>query len=170
MSLLRSLGLAVMVLLAVVLQSAVLAPFSVYGVVPDLVLIIVVAAALVRGPEFGATTGFLAGLLTDLAPPADHALGRWALAFVVVGFLAGRLRYEASSRIASVGIVGASSFVATSVFALSGLALHDEVLPVGDMVTVIVISVVFDLLVAPLFLPPLMRAIRWLRSPRAALG
>lgn len=170
MTFLRAFGLALLLLIAVVFQSAVLAPFSVYGVVPDLVLIVVVAAALVRGPEFGAGLGFLAGVLTDLAPPADHALGRWALAFVVVGYLAGRLHYEASSRVASVAIVGASSFVATSVFALSGLVLHDGALPVNDVVGVIVISALFDLLVAPLLLPPLMRLVRWLRSPRAALG
>jgi hypothetical protein len=32
-----------------------------------------------------AVLGFVAGLLLDLVPPADHEAGRWALALVVVG-------------------------------------------------------------------------------------
>ena len=38
--------------------------------------------------------GFAAGLLLDLAPPADHVAGRWALALVLVGYLAGRVRQD----------------------------------------------------------------------------
>ena len=79
--------------------------------------------------------GFLAGLLLDLAPPADHLAGRWALALVVVGFLAGRLRHDAGSPpSAAVLTVAAGSFIGTSIFALSGLVLHDRAMPVGDMV------------------------------------
>ena len=65
--------------------------------VPNLALLVVVAAALVRGPEFAAVLGFAAGLAVDLAPPADRVAGRWALALVVVGYLAGRVRREAGA-------------------------------------------------------------------------
>ena len=34
--------------------------------------------------------------LLDLAPPADHVAGRWALALVLVGYVAGRVRQRAS--------------------------------------------------------------------------
>ena len=84
-------------LLAVVLQVAVFSALSFEGVVPNLALLVVVAAALVRGPEFAAVLGFLGGLAIDLAPPADHVAGRWALALVVVGYLAGRVRHDAGT-------------------------------------------------------------------------
>ena len=58
---------------------------------PNLCLLVVVAAALTRGPQFAAVLGFGAGLALDLAPPADHIAGRWALALVVVGYVAGRV-------------------------------------------------------------------------------
>ena len=60
-------------------------------------------AALVRGPQFAAVLGFFAGLLLDLAPPADHVAGRWALALVVVGYVAGRMRQDARARRADHG-------------------------------------------------------------------
>src|SRR3954469_11878565 len=111
MPVLRALGLAGVIVLAVVLQVAVFSAFSVDGVVPNLALLVVVAAALVRGPEFAAVLGFLAGLAVDLAPPSDHVAGRWALALVVVGYLAGRVRQDArTSAIGALATVAASSF------------------------------------------------------------
>jgi rod shape-determining protein MreD len=78
MSVVRALVLTGVLVLAVVLQVAVFSVVSVDGVVPNLALLVVVAAALVRGPEFAAILGFVGGLLIDLAPPADHVAGRWS--------------------------------------------------------------------------------------------
>jgi len=158
---LRGAALAGVVLLAVVLQVAFFAAFSIDGVVPNLALLVVVAAALVRGPEFAAVLGFLAGLAIDLAPPADHVAGRWALALVVVGYLAGRVRQDArTSALAALVTVAACSFVGTSVFALSGLVLHDPSVPVSEALTVIPLAVVYDVVVAPFALPVLMKVFR----------
>ena len=170
MSLVRALGIAALVVAAVVLQTAVLSQVAIDGVVPDLVLVLVVAAALVRGPEVGAVTGFVAGLAIDLAPPADQVAGRWALALVVVGYLAGRLRYDAASPLGAVLAVGAGSFVGTSVYALSGLLLHGPSVPVTGMLPVIGLSVLLDLILAPLLLPPLLALFRRLRPPQVAGG
>ena len=82
-------------LLAVVLQVASSPHFSFDGVVPDLALLVVVAAALVRGPRVRRAARLRRRAGLDLAPPADHIAGRWALALVVVGYLAGRVRQDA---------------------------------------------------------------------------
>lgn len=56
---------------------------------PDLVLLVVVAGALLRGPVEGALLGVLAGWVVDLVPPAGHPLGLSALVYAAVGALAG---------------------------------------------------------------------------------
>jgi rod shape-determining protein MreD len=148
---------ALLVVFAVTLQTAVFTLFSVNGVVPNLALIVVVAAAISRGPAFGATVGFFAGLLIDLAPPADHVAGRWALAFVLIAALAGRVRTDARrSPLAGLATVAVCSFVATSVFALSGIVLGDHALPTGEMMQVICIALLWDVVVTPLLLPVLL--------------
>jgi rod shape-determining protein MreD len=130
---------------------------SIEGVVPDLVLLLVVAAGLARGPEYAAPLGFAAGLVLDLAPPADHVAGRWALALVLVALLAGRVRQDARrSPIAGLATVAVCSFIATSVFALSGVVLGDHALPASEMMQVIGIALLWDVVVAPLLLPGLM--------------
>lgn len=170
MTAVRALVLSLLVVAAVALQVAVLRYVAVDGVVPDLALVLVVAAAFVRGPEYAAGLGFACGLVLDLAPPADHIAGRWALALVVAGYLAGRVRLDArSSVVAALGTVAACSFVAGSIYALSGLVLGDAGPSAGRMLPVIVIGVVWDVLAATLLLPLCSTLLRRLRPARMAI-
>ena len=169
MSLLRALVAFSVVCLAVVLQVSLFPHFAWQGVVPNLALLVVVAAALVRGPQFAAVLGFVAGVAIDLAPPADHIAGRWALALVVVGYVAGRVRQDLRPTAGSVVLtVAASSFVGTSVFALSGLVLQDPVVSVAEMLQVILIAVLWDVLLTPFVLPPVMGLFRRLEPAEVA--
>ena len=166
---LKDATLMAVVCVAVIAQAVVFRFVSVDGVVPNLALIVVVAAAIARGPQFAAVLGFGAGMLLDLAPPADHVAGRWALALVLVGYLAGLVRQDArKSPFMAVVLVGAASFVATSVFALSGFVLDDGALPVAETLRVIVISVLWDLMLAPFLIPALLWAIDRLQPLRLA--
>ena len=157
-----------LVVLALVLQVSFFPHFSVHGVVPNVCLVVVVAAALVRGPEQAAVLGFVAGVLLDLAPPADHVAGRWALALVVVGYVAGLMRQDTrASATTVVATVAASSFVGTSVYALSGLVLGDAVAGPGDLARVILVALLWDVLLTPLVLPGLMRLLTQLEPAGA---
>ena len=54
--------------------------------------------------------------------------------------------------------VAASSFIATSLFALSGLVLGDHTTSVSDVVTTIAIALVYDVVLAPFLVPLMMMA------------
>ena len=167
MSLVRTLVALAAVLVALVLQVTVFPHVAWHGIVPNLVLLVVVAAALTRGAHFAAVLGFAAGVLLDLAPPADHVAGQWALALVLVGYVAGRVRQEVrTSAVAVVATVAASSFVGTSVYALLGMALGEVSLDVGSLLGVIAVSVLWDVLLTPFVLPPLMGMFRRLEPER----
>jgi rod shape-determining protein MreD len=160
-------GLAVA--FALVLQVTVFPHFAWQGIVPNLCLLVVVGAALTRGPQFAAVLGFVAGVMLDLAPPADHLAGRWALALVVVGYVAGRVRQDARpTATAVVATVAACSFVGTSLFAISGLVLHDSALSVPDLLRVILVAVLWDVLLTPFVLPLVMRMFERLEPARTA--
>jgi len=173
----RWLLLGALVVLALVLQVSVLDAFAWHGIVPDLALLVVVGAALVRGSEFGMVAGFAAGVLLDLAPPADHLAGRWALALLIVGYLAGRVGEDDTQapalgrhRVAPatvVATVAAGSFVGSSLFALTGLLLRDPAVGIGDLLPAIGISLAWDVLLAPFVLPPVMAAFRAVDPVRA---
>ena len=167
MSLVRGLVALAAVLVALVLQVTVFPQPAWNGVVPNLVLLVVVAAALTRGAQFAAGLGFVAGVLLDLAPPADHVAGQWALSLVLVGYVAGRVQQEARpSALAVVATVAGSSFVGTSVFALLGMALGEVPVDVSALLGVIAVSVLWDVLLTPFVLPLLMGMFRRLEPER----
>lgn len=165
----RTLAAGGAVVLALLLQVSLMPHLAWQGIVPNLALLVVVGAALTQGPQFAMVLGFAAGALIDLAPPADTTAGRWALALTVVGYVAGRVRSESGPTAGTVvGTVAASSFVGTSLFAMTGLALGELPVGVGELLLVIGVAVVWDVVLTPFVLPPMMGLFRRLEPSRAA--
>jgi rod shape-determining protein MreD len=79
-----------LLVIAQLLDVAVLSRWSWPGATPDLTLLVVVALALLGGPGSGAVAGLSAGLLADLTPPGASALGLTAIAYGLAGAVAGR--------------------------------------------------------------------------------
>jgi rod shape-determining protein MreD len=159
----RAAAAVTVLLLAVVLQVSVLPHLAYHGVVADVVLLAVVAVGLRHGSEPAMVLGFAGGLLLDLLPPADHVAGRWALALFVAGYVSGRVSAQvsgrASGRVGSgrwpvlLATVAACSFVATSVFALSGLVLRDPLVGVPALLETVLVALVTDILLGALLVP-----------------
>jgi rod shape-determining protein MreD len=82
------LKIAGLMFLAVVLQTSILSAIEFGGATPDLVLVMLVAIALLRGAITGAAVGFAAGLLLDTATLAR--LGETSLLLTVAGYWIGR--------------------------------------------------------------------------------
>jgi rod shape-determining protein MreD len=78
-----------LLLLAALLQVSVLWTIEVSNGHPDLLLVVVVVLALVRGPLLGSVAGFSAGLFLDVA--TFSALGISSLLLTLAGYWSGRL-------------------------------------------------------------------------------
>lgn len=158
---LRYLLVGLLVMIAVVLQLSVAPAFAIRGITPDLALLVVLAVALTRGGQAALVTGFAAGVLLDLAPPADHTAGRWALALLIVGYVAGRVREGSDGQgrhslpnvLTVMATVAGCAFIGVSIFAVSGLILGEAPL---TLLPTVAISVGYDLLLAPLLVPALL--------------
>ncbi|MFC0862890.1 hypothetical protein ACFHYQ_11360 [Sphaerimonospora cavernae] len=93
---------AVFVILAPVVQAAVVNALPWGG--PDLALIGVVALAPLT--RHGALLGFAAGLAADIAPPADHTIGRHALVLCLAGWFLARIPPERPTGFGTAGRTG----------------------------------------------------------------
>jgi rod shape-determining protein MreD len=82
--------IAVLVVLVVFFQIGVVSEVPVFGVAVDLSPLVVAFVGLLCGSTIGAATGFVVGLLVDLA--LVQTLGLTSLVFTLVGFWCGRLR------------------------------------------------------------------------------
>ncbi|NBM16683.1 rod shape-determining protein MreD [Streptomyces sp. GC420] len=148
-----------LVVVALVVQVSVLARLQLPGAVPDLVLLTVLGLALVYGHVGGALVGFGAGLLADLAPPADHAAGRYALVLCVVGYLAGLAKPETgqvrSATVPMLVVVG-GALGSTLLYAGVGALVGDTAARHVGLSGLLFTAVLYDLLLAPFTVPLIM--------------
>ena len=92
----RMLAVGVLVILALALQSAVLARMTLLGVIPQLVLVVVVSLAYLQGERAGVVAGFAGGLLQDLLLP-QSIVGLTALVYTLIAYGVGYLRQYATA-------------------------------------------------------------------------
>ncbi|MEU8484459.1 MULTISPECIES: rod shape-determining protein MreD [unclassified Streptomyces] len=147
---------ATLVVVALVVQVCVLARLQLPGAVPDLVLLTVVGLALVYGHVGGAFIGFGAGLLADLAPPADHAAGRYALVLCVVGYLVGLAKPDNGQLRSAFGpmvVVVAAAIGSTLLYAGVGALVGDTAARHVGIGSLLFTAALYDLLLAPFTVP-----------------
>jgi len=143
---------AVTVVTAVLLQSSVVSRLPLPGTAPDLVLVLVVAFALVEGPLSGLVTGFVAGLLADL--PADHQLGRLALAYALVGYTCGLVQDDTErSTLLPFTVVALGALGSLLVFSAEGVLLGDPRVVWAAVARAVVSSVPYDVVLTPFVVP-----------------
>ncbi|MGC0332024.1 rod shape-determining protein MreD [Streptomyces sp. SAI-170] len=152
-----------LVVVALVLQVSVLARLHLPGAVPDLVLLTVLGLALVYGHVGGALVGFGAGLLSDLAPPADHAAGRYALVLCVIGYLAGLIKPEngrLKSATGPLAVVAVAAIGSTLLYAGVGALVGDTAARHVGLPGLLFTAMLYDLLLAPFVVPGIMALAR----------
>lgn len=122
------------------------------AVTPDLVLPVVVAGALLRGPTGGALVGLAGGWVVDLVPPGAAVLGTDALLYAAVGLLAGAGRRDGETSVAWVAVVGLAAAATAetarlAVALLSGSGVDWPALGVRTALTSALCAVAVPLLV-----------------------
>jgi rod shape-determining protein MreD len=157
----RNLLATAVVLTALLTQAVVLNRLPLPGGRPDLGVLVVVAFGLVAGPTYGALIGFATGLAADMLPPADHTLGRLALAFAVVGYLAGLVEdVEERSVLTTVAVVGVASGAAVILFAGIGGLVGDQRITADAVAHSLGATVIYDVVLAPFVVPLIAGAAR----------
>ena len=142
---------AVVLFVAAILQVSIFTQVHVLGGLPDLLLVMLVAVALLRGSMFGAIGGFFAGLLVDTATLGQ--LGLTSLVLTIAGFWIGRYgettgRDRAHAPFLSVAVI-------TVLYSVGLLLVHfvlGEPAPAGSVARGIVPAIVLNLiLTAPVY-------------------
>jgi rod shape-determining protein MreD len=147
----RPLVLAAVLVVAVLLQSTVLAGLRLAGVRPDLLVLAVVAVAMASDATTGAAFGFVAGLVADLL--FDLPVGVSALVYTATGFAVGTARvYVTSHRpLVHLVLVGAASLASAwccgLLLRVFDLSTWEAVVRAGPMVAL------FNLLLTPFVYP-----------------
>ena len=78
-----------LLVLAALVQVSITSSIEIASGSPDVLLVLVIAIALLRGPAFGAAAGFWAGLVLDIV--SFQTLGLTSLLLTLAGYFAGSL-------------------------------------------------------------------------------
>jgi rod shape-determining protein MreD len=142
---------AALLFVAAIVQVSILTQIHLFGGVPDVLLVTLVAVALLRGTIVGAVGGFFAGLLVDTATLGQ--LGLTSLVLTVAGYWIGRYgettgRDRAHAPFLSVAVV-------TILYSFGLLLVHfvlGEPAPAGAMLEGLGPAIVLNLiLTAPVY-------------------
>jgi rod shape-determining protein MreD len=116
----RRIRLVVVVGVVALLQLALLNELRVFGVAPDVLILLTVLVTFGGGREIGVTTGFLVGLFYDMALPTP--LGISALTLAVVASLVAAMRESAADLTPAVAVLGVLATSATGVVLFATVA------------------------------------------------
>jgi rod shape-determining protein MreD len=164
----RLLALAVVLVVAVLIQSTVLARLRLAGARPDLLVLAVVSVAVATDPTTGAVFGFVAGLVSDLL--FDLPVGVSALVYTAVGFAVGTVRVYVTSHRPLVHLVlaGAASLASVwccglllRVFDLSSWATVTRAGPLVALYNLLLTPFVYPVVLALTERIPARPAQRW---------
>lgn len=164
----RHLNIALILgIVAVILQTTVFNRYvDPFGVAPDFVLLVVVAASYQMSEEAAMILGFSAGLLTDLL--GNTLLGVWALVLTVAGYTTVRIRYrvEGNTLLALASVFGLT-VAGELLYAVLGTLFGQQVFSDVNAFKKVVLAAVYNLILAAAILPLTARLLR--RDPAAGV-
>lgn len=140
--------LPIMLVASLLLQTTLLAQVRIFGVMPDLMLLVAVAGGITAGATRGAALGFASGMLIDLFLPTP--LGLSALVFTLVGYGVG---------VANAGVLrsawyipmltaGGASVAGVTLYALIGSVLGERMID-GHLITIALVVGLSNAVLAP---------------------
>lgn len=144
-----ALRLALLAVVAVLVQTAAISQLTLFGATPDLAPLIVVSVGLLAGPIAGAVTGFSMGLFVDFA--LLQTLGVSSLVLVIIGHFAGRLREsvrDPQATLLPLAAGAAGTAVALVVFSLIHFLLGVEAPVSVELLRQILATVLINTLLA----------------------
>jgi rod shape-determining protein MreD len=157
--------LPVLLIAALVVQTAVLVRLRILGVMPDLLLLVAIAGGVVGGPARGAAVGFGAGIGLDVFLYSPFGLS--ALVYALIGHAvgvaqAGMLRWAWYVPAATALVASAAG---TLVYVTLNAVLGQRVV-VGSVPATVVVVAAVNAILAPLAVT----AVRWALPDRVRTG
>lgn len=163
----RTLVWTVVVLTALLLQSTVFARIQLGGTKPDLVYLVTIVLAFLEGPSSGAIAGFFGGMAEDFL--LNQPKGITALTLTLVAYAVGMMRtYVVSpSPLLPVALVGGATTVAVVFLGIVRFLLGQPVGSVGFLVSVALLTGVYNAVLTPILFPVVRRAVEVTRTKKA---
>lgn len=149
------------IIICYVLQGSVWSNLSANNIVPDLLMVVVVAAAYMKGSNAGIIYGFFAGILLDLTY-GTH-LGYFALLYLLMGCLSGFAHkiYRRDDHITPLLLISVCVFLSQSAYYVTEFMLRGRLEYGFYFANVILPKIVYTILIASVLYKLIQLSIAW---------
>ena len=148
-------------ILCYVLQGSVWNGLTSSNVVPDLLMVVVVAVAYIKGSNAGIIYGFFAGMLLDLT--YGSFLGYFALLYLLMGCLAGFAQklYRKDDNITPLLVIAVCIFFSQSAYYVTEFMLRGRLEYAFYFVNIILPKIICTVLIASVLYKLIQLSIAW---------
>mgnify|MGYP003288900925 FL=1 len=161
MGIIRFLIIIFELIICYVLQSSVCGNFTLNHTMPDLMMIIVVTVAYLKGSNAGILYGFCAGMILDLTY-GTH-LGFGALLYLLAGFLAGLFHkfYRKDDNITPLLLIAACLFLQLNVYYITEFVIQGKAEYSFYLMNIMLPKIVYTVLVGSVLYKLCQLSIYW---------
>lgn len=161
MFIIRFLIIIAELIICYVLQGSVWSSFNVNYAVPDMLMVVVVAVAYMKGSNTGIFYGFCAGMLLDLTY-GTH-LGYFALLYLLSGFFAGLFHkiYRKDDNVTPLLVTAACVFIEQSAYYVTEYMVRGRLEYGFYLINFILPKIVFTVLIASVLYKLVQLSISW---------
>ena len=154
----RALVLIAVILTALLLQTTVFPELTLLGIKPELLYLVTVVFAALRGPQEGALVGFVGGLAQDFM--LNTPKGITALTLTILGYTVGLARQyiTSPSPLLPAILVALGTAAGVAFHQGVGFLIGEEDAPFGYLAKVVLITAIYGAILTPIFYPVLRRA------------
>lgn len=144
-----------------ILQGSVWSNFALNNVVPDLLMVVVVAAAYMKGSNAGIIYGFCAGIILDLT--CGTRLGYFALLYLLSGFIAGFFHrlYRKDDNITPLLITAGCIFLNQSAYYITEFMIRGRLDYGFYFINIILPKMIYTVLIASVLYKLIQLSISW---------
>ncbi len=156
---------AAVVVLAMIVQAGLVSHLSMFGVRPEVTLLLAVTGGVAAGPDRGAVLGFVLGLSYDLFLQTPFGLS--ALIYALLAYAIGSVQLQMATRRppARMLFVGVGTVVGIVVWVMVGLLFDAVAATTGAIVRVALVAGVVNSVLGL----PVLRLWAWVFAPEAPL-
>jgi rod shape-determining protein MreD len=154
----RAVVLIAVIVTALLLQTTVFPELTLLGIKPELLYLVTVVFAVLRGPQEGALVGFVGGLAQDFM--LNTPKGITALTLTILGYTVGLARQYITSPSPLLPAILVALGTAAGVAFHQGVAflIGEEDAPFGYLAKVVLLTAFYGAILTPIFYPVLRRA------------
>lgn len=153
----KNVKLALIIVIAYILQTVIVPDFNILGIAPNLLLVITCSLAFLFGGQTGFILGACSGLLLDFNQ--GHTIGLNAFLFMYIGLILGQFnkRFFKDNYIVAISFTGFITAIYETIIFIFGVFAYSQTFNFGNFITNVLLSMLVNVIASVIVYPIMLK-------------